>query len=229
MKRVLHIGTKKDEGDIVLDFFSGSNTLAQAVIEQNASDYGNRRFIMVQIPERIENSLYPTISDLGKERIRLCAKKIHDENPLLSGDIGFRVFKLASTNIREWDPERDNIPQTLLESVDHLKSDRTDQDILFEIILKLGLDLSLSTEQKTIAGKVVHAIGSGALFVCLEKRIELDDVPDLGHGIAEWHKMLAPAGATHIVFRDSAFVDDSAKANITAILKQHGLENVRSI
>jgi adenine-specific DNA-methyltransferase len=232
IQRIMELSTRSDDDSIVLDFFAGSGSTLHAVMSQNAMDGGNRRCFLIQLPEPLKNykeGSLSTIADITKERVRKAGSNILKENSMFAGDIGFRVFKLASTNIREWDPERDKITQTLLESVDHLKSDRTDQDILFEIILKLGLDLSLSTEQKTIAGKVVHAIGSGALFVCLEKRIELDEVSDLGHGIAEWHKMLAPAGATHIVFRDSAFADDSAKANISAILKQHGIENVRSI
>jgi adenine-specific DNA-methyltransferase len=144
-------------------------------------------------------------------------------------DLGFRVFKLDSTNIRAWDPNRENLSQTLLNSVEHLKADRTEDDILFELLLKLGLELTVPIEPKSIAGKTVYSIGVGSLFVCLLPQIGREEIEPLAHGIVDWYKDLAPAGETQIVFRDSAFTDDVAKTNVTAILKQHGLENVRSI
>jgi adenine-specific DNA-methyltransferase len=169
------------------------------------------------------------IAELTKERLRRAGKKIREENPMFAGDLGFRVFKLASSNIRAWDPNRDDLPATLQESIEHLKTDRTEQDILFELLLKLGLDLTIPIEQKTIAGKAVHNIGAGTLLVCLAEQIAAAKVEPLALGIAAWHKELAPAGETTVVFRDSAFADDVAKTNLTAILQQHGLENVRSL
>ncbi len=148
---------------------------------------------------------------------------------MFTGDLGFRVFKLASSNIRAWDPDRDDLPKTLEESVEHLKTDRTEADILFELLLKLGLDLTVPIEHKTIAGKTVHSIGAGTLLVCLAPKITAAEVEPLALGIADWHKQLAPAGETTVVFRDSAFADDVAKTNLTAILQQHGLETVRSL
>ena len=144
-------------------------------------------------------------------------------------DLGFRVFKLDSSNIQAWDPNRDDLPKTLDESVQHLKLDRTEADILYELLLKLGLDLCVPIEQKTIAGKAVHSIGGGVLLACLAEKITRDDVEPLAQGIADWHKALAPAGDTTCVFRDSAFADDVAKTNLAAILNQHGLANVRSL
>jgi adenine-specific DNA-methyltransferase len=143
---------------------------------------------------------------------------------MFAGDLGFRVFKLASSNIRAWDPNRDDLPTTLHDSIEHLKTDRTEQDILFELLLKLGLDLTIPIEQKSIAGKAVHNIGAGTLLVCLAEQIAAAEVEPLALGIAAWHKELAPAGETTVVFRDSAFADDVAKTNLTAILQQHGLE-----
>ena len=148
---------------------------------------------------------------------------------MFAGDVGFRVFKLASSNIRAWEPDRENLAQTLEASVEHLKTDRTEADILFELLLKLGLDLTVPIEQKAIAGKTVHSIGAGTLLVCLAPQIAAAEVEPLALGIVEWHKQLAPAGETSVVFRDSAFADDVAKTNLTAILQQHGLENVRSL
>jgi adenine-specific DNA-methyltransferase len=148
---------------------------------------------------------------------------------MFAGDLGFRVFKLDSSNIRAWEPDRENLDQTLLDSVEHLKADRTEADILFELLLKLGLDLCVPMEKRTIAGKDVHAVGGGVLLACLATQITRDEVEPLALGIVEWHKALAPAGDTTSVFRDSAFVDDVAKTNLAAILEQHGITTVRSL
>ncbi|MGD0231069.1 MAG: site-specific DNA-methyltransferase, partial [Syntrophorhabdales bacterium] len=215
--------------DIVLDFFAGSGTTAQAVLEQNKRDGGSRKFILVQLPEPTGREDYPTIAEITKERLRRAGKKIKEENPMFVGDLGFRVFKLDSTNIRAWEPDRDNLDRTLLDSVDHLRADRTEADILYELLLKLGLDLCVPIEDRTIAGKNVHSIGAGTLLVCLAPQIAREEVEPLALGMAEWHKELGPAGETTVVFRDSAFADDVAKTNLTAILQQHGLENARSL
>jgi adenine-specific DNA-methyltransferase len=121
------------------------------------------------------------------------------------------------------------LPKTLEDSVEHLKTNRSESDILFELLLKLGLDLTVPIEEKKIGGKAVHSIGAGTLMVCLSDKISAKDVEPLALGIVAWHKQLAPTGETSIVFRDSAFADDVAKTNLTAILQQHGLENVRSL
>ena len=110
------------------------------------------------------------------------------------------------------------------ESVEHLKTDRTEQDILFELLLKLGLDLTVPIEQKTIAGKVVHSIGAGTLLACLAEQIAPSEVEPLALGSSPGTRQLSPAGETTVVFRDSAFADDVAKTNLTAILQQHGLK-----
>lgn len=230
--------------DIVLDFFAGSGTTAHAAMAVNAVDSGARRYILVQLPEPLdpENKEQKVaanfcdkikkprnIAELTKERLRRAAKKIREENRLFAGDLGFRVFKLASSNIQAWDPDRENLAETLEASVEHLKTDRTEEDILFELLLKLGLDLTVPIEEKKIAGKTVHSIGAGALLVCLSPLIAAAEVDPLALGIVAWHKELSPAGETSVVFRDSAFDDDVAKTNITAILQQHGLDNVRSL
>ena len=227
-----------------MDFFAGSGTTAEAVLRMNASDGGTRRYALVQLPEPLdgENKDQKTVADycvklkrpsniaeLTKERLRRAAKKVRDENPLFIGDLGFRVFKLDSSNIRAWELDRDDLPKTLVESVEHLKTDRTEADILYELLLKLGLDLCVPIEQKTIAGKTVHSIGGGVLLACLAEQITRDEVEPLAQGIVAWHKALAPAGDATCVFRDSAFADDVAKTNLAAILNQHGLQNLRSL
>ncbi len=196
---------------------------------QNAADDGNRRVISIQLPEPTDRQDYPTISAITRERLRRAGKKIREKNSMFAGDLGFRVFKLASSNIRAWDPKRDDLPTTLEESIDHLKSDRTEQDILFELLLKLGLDLTVPIDKQAIAGKAVHSVGAGTLLACMAEKIAASEVEPLALGIVAWHKTLSPAGDTTIVFRDSAFANDVSKTNLTAILQQHGLENVRSL
>jgi adenine-specific DNA-methyltransferase len=242
-------GQATNSGDIVMDFFAGSGTTAQAVMAKNAGDMGNRRYVLVQLPERFdpENNDQKaaavfcgtlkkprTIAELTKERLRRAGKKIRDENPLFAGDLGFRVFKLASSNIRAWEPDRDKLAETLEASIEHLKTDRTEQDILFELLLKLGLDLCVLIETKQVEGAKkqahdIHSIGGGSLLVCLSPAIPQADVEPLALGLVAWHKALKPAGETTVVLRDSAFADDVAKTNLTAILQQHGLETVRSL
>ncbi len=170
-----------------------------------------------------------TIAELTKERLRRAAKKIKDESPMFAGDLGFRVFKLDSSNIRSWEPDRENLEQTLLDSIVHIKNDRTERDILFELLLKLGLDLCVPIETRIIAAKKIHSIGAGVLFACLDEKITREEVESLGIGIVKWHTELSPAGESTVVFRDSAFTDDVAKTNLAAILEQHGLSNVRSL
>ena len=271
------MATHEDKSAIVLDFFSGSAASAHAAMQLNAEDGGMRRYVMVQLPEICDEKSdaakagYKTIAELTKERLRRAGKKIREENPLFAGDLGFRVFKLASSNIRAWDPNRDKLAESLEASVEHLKTDRTEQDILFELLLKLGLDLCVPIEtrifyhekheahekggdQKVEAMRslhpqdfrafrvfrgspaespegshTVHSIGGGSLLVCLSPSIPQADVEPLALGLVAWHKELKPAGESTVVFRDSAFADDVAKTNLTAILNQHGLETVRSL
>ena len=182
--------------EIVLDFFAGTGSTMDAVFRQNAEDGATRKCILVQLPEPLSATAgaFRTIAELAKERLRRAGKKIREENPMFAGDLGFRVFKLASSNIRAWEPNRDDLPTTLHESIEHLKTDRTEQDILFELLLKLGLDLTMPIEQKSIAGKAVHNIGAGTLLVCLAEQIAAAEVEPLALGIVAWHKELAPAG-----------------------------------
>jgi adenine-specific DNA-methyltransferase len=235
--------------DIVLDLFSGSGTTGHAVMTQNTTDTGNRRYIMVQLPEPLDPTDKDqkvaadycdklkrprTIAELTKERLRRAGKKIREEFPLFTGDLGFRVFKLDSTNIREWDPNPDSLAESLEAAIEHLKSDRSEQDILFELLLKLGIDLCVPIEQRSLPGSAgqahtLHSIGAGTLMVCLSTSIPLADVEPLALALVAWHGELQPAGDTTVVFRDSAFPDDVAKTNLTAILQQHGLESVRSL
>ena len=225
---MLAIGTSSSN-DLVLDFFAGSGTTAQSVYQANAIDSGTRKFILVQLPELTGRSDYATISDITKERIRRAGKKVGAESPLFKGDLGFRVFKLAASNIRAWEPDAADVENSLLKNAEHLVQGRNEQDVLFELLLKLGLDLCVPIETKSIAGKTVHSIGGGALVACLSDGLTKDVIEPLSAGIVAWMKELAPAVATRIVFKDSGFVDDIAKTNMAAILNQSGISDVRSL
>ena len=242
LRDIIQLAT--EDRDLVLDFFAGSGTTGHAVMAQNAEDSGNRRYILVQLPEPLapENKEQKTaadfcdklgrprtIAELTKERLRRAGNKIKVDNPMFAGDTGFRVFKLDSSNIRAWDPNASNLAETLEQHIEHLKTDRSEADILYELLLKLGLDLCVPIEKRNIAGKQVHAIGGGVLIACLSDKITSNDVETLAQGIVELHKALNPAGDSTCVFRDAAFADDVAKTNLAAILNQHGLENVRSL
>jgi len=239
---LLEQGSQAD--DIILDFFAGSGTTAHAVLQQNAADQSRRRFIMVQLPEPLDPGNREqktaadfcdklgkprTIAELTKERLRRAAAKVKEDNRLFSGDTGFRVFKLDRSNIRAWDPNREDLEASLFEHQDHLLEGRSETDVLYELLLKLGLDLCVPIEQRTIAGSDVYSVGGGVLLACLSEQIARDSVELLAQGIVDWHKELAPIGDTICVFRDSAFADDIAKTNMAAILQQQGIANVRSL
>ena len=223
------VATRTSDSDIVVDFFAGSGSLGQAVMQQNAVDGGRRRFIVVQLPELSGREDYPTIAEVTKERLRRAARVVEKENPGCGVDWGFRVMKLDTSNIRVWDPVPNDLEDSLLAGLDHIEPGRTELDILTELLLKLGLDLCVPIETRAIAGKSVYSVAAGTLIACLDEAVSREDVEPLGQGIAEWYKALAPAGETTVVFRDSAFADDVAKTNLTAILEQRGLGNVRSL
>lgn len=243
------IGITRTEGeDIVLDFFGGSGTTGHAVMRANAMDGGSRRFILVQLPEPIESNdanqraafqfcealqKKPSIAELTKERLRRAAAKIREEHPMFSGDLGFRVFKLDATNMREWDTTPEDLEASLLEHVDHIKPDRSKSDLLFELLLKLGLDLCVSMEERTVSSEgrshQISSVGGGVLMTCMSDRISQADVEAIGAALADWRVALSPAGDTTCVFRDSAFEDNVAKTNLSAILAQRGFTRVRSL
>lgn len=237
------IQTVTSEDDTILDFFAGSGTTGHAVMAQNAQDGAKRRYILVQLPEPLstENKEQRiaaefcvsigkplSIGELTKERLRRSASKIKEETGF-EGDLGFRVYKLASSNIAAWEPKPSDLEGTLLANAEHLVPGRSEQDVLYELLLKLGLDLCVPIEKMDIAGKAVHSIGGGALIVCLSDGLTKDVVEAVATGIIAWWKELAPAVDTRVVFKDSGFADDVAKANMAAILSQNGILDVRSL
>jgi len=244
IRRLLEILSSPSSNDLIVDFFAGSGTTGDAVVSQNAIDGGNRRYLLVQLPEPLDHAAKgqgtaadycnelgkpPTLAELTKERLRRSNAKLLEAQPMFSANIGFRVFKLDSSNIREWEPSREDIAESLEAHVENLRADRTEQDILYELLLKRGLDLCVPIETREIAGKAVHSIGGGSLIVCLAESITREDGEALALGIVGWHKDIDPAGETAVIFRDAAFADDVVKTNVAAILEQNGLKNVRSI
>lgn len=242
LRYLIQIGCESN--DVVLDFFAGSGSTAYALWLQEVADNAQRKLILVQLPEPLDpnnekqrpaiqfcdNLKKPrTIAELTKECLRRTGAKIKSENPQSSADTGFRVFKLSNSNIRAWNPSPTDLEADLLTHEDHLIEGRSESDILYELLLKLGLDLCVPIEQQQIAGKTVHSIGGGVLLACLAEQITRDLVEDLAQGIIAWHKAQAPASDSTCVFRDSAFVDDIAKTNLAAILSQAGIKNVRSL
>jgi adenine-specific DNA-methyltransferase len=218
--------------DIVLDFFAGTGSTMDAVFQQNAEDKGNRRCILVQLPEPLpgaESAGWTSVADITKARLCGAGKKVREATPGFAGDLGFRVFKLDTSNIRAWNPNPDDLKATLFDHLDHIEPGRSADDILYEILLKLGLDLCVPVEQQTIAGKPVHSVGGGVLMACLAESIQVTEVEELALGIAAWRKAQGTVGETTAVFRDSAFQNDVAKSNLAAILEQHGIKQVRSL
>ena len=227
LRGLVAIATRAD--DIVVDFFAGSGTTGHAVWTANFSDQGNRRFVMVQLPEITGREDFRTISEITKQRLRRAGEKLKGDSPLLKGDFGFRVFKLAASNIRAWEPDAADLENSLLKNAEHLVQGRKEQDVLYELLLKLGLDLCVPIETKAIAGKAVYSIGGGALIACLADGLTKDVIEPLASGIVAWRAVLAPAVDTRVVFKDSGFADDIAKTNMAAILNQNGISDVRSL
>jgi adenine-specific DNA-methyltransferase len=231
-------------GDIILDFFAGSGTTGHAVMEQSAEDGCPRRYILVQLPEPLSESnpdqasaaafcrgleKPANIAELTKHRLRRAADLFRESTVQGGADLGFRVFKLDTSNVRAWSSVPGNVADTLFANAEHLLPGRSDDDLLAEVALKFGLDLCVPIEVRTISGKRVQCIGGGVLLTCFGHSIDAVDVESLAQGIVAWHKELAPAGDTTCVFRDSAFADDVAKTNMAAILEQNGIANVRSL
>lgn len=224
--RMVYISTNKD--DIILDFFSGSGTTAHAVMQLNAEDAGNRKFIMVQLPEINEEKSeaykagYENICEIGKERIRRAGEKVVSESGKTDLDIGFKVFKLDDSNIKEWNPDYNKLEETLNEMVDNLKSDRSKEDLLYEILIKMGIELTEPIKEIKVGDKIIYNIGMGSLMICLEDDISIDVINEIPKHKSEFVDM-------KVVFKETGISDDSTKMNAIQNLKQFGITDVRSV
>ena len=234
IKRLVSVITEPD-GCFVLDFFSGSAATAHAVMSLNAEDGGRRKFIMVQLPEKCDSESeaykagYGTICEIGEERIRRTGESIREEwqkkeenKGLLAEtecpiDIGFKVFELDSTNINPWDNSKELDEKTLFDTAAVFKSDRSKEDILYEIMLKYGV-FDQPTSEVDVNGKIMYRVGRRHMIVCLEDNIEDNDITEIC--------MLEPRV---VVFKEDGFKDDNAKINAEYNLKKAGVEDVKCI
>lgn len=212
---------------IVLDFFSGSATTAQSTMELNSKDNKHRKFIMIQIPEATDEKSdafkagYKNICEIGKERIRRAGDKIVKETGNTNLDIGFKVFKLASSNLEKWDPDNKNLKESLI--VDNIKQDRTKDDLIYEIMLKYGMDLTWPIQKENN----IYSIGYGALIVCLEDSITKENTNEITNHIL---KLVGNSSISRVVFKDSSFGNrDSVKTNIKEIFSNKGIEKFITI
>ena len=235
---LIDIGNLKDD-EIVLDFFAGSATTAHAVMKLNSIDGMKRKFILVQLPEPLSEDIKeqkdafrflksinkpPFLTELGKERIRRVSNSIKADSSKHLGDLGFKTFKLDETNIKPWDAHSENLEEILRQSIESIKSDRTAEDVLYEILLKYGIELTVPVETEIVNGRKVFVVGAGALIVCLDDEITSEVV----ESIAKLKDELDPE-TTQVVFKDAGFADSNVKTNAIQILKQAGIDDVKSI
>ncbi|MBZ0152376.1 MAG: site-specific DNA-methyltransferase [Planctomycetes bacterium] len=227
--RMLEIATKDADDAIVLDFFAGSGTTAHAVLEQNQKDGGNRKFILVQLPERIEGRTdYPTIADITKERVRRVIKNLNDadKGQLRSAndpkpDRGFRVFQLAASNFKPWNGDQAKDAKALNEQLElqleHVLPDRSEQDLLYEILLKDGFELTTPIETTTVHGFRVHSVAGGELLLCLQDKLTHELITTL-----------ADKKPSRVVFLDRGFRDnDQLKANAAKLFASKAGDNFK--
>lgn len=228
IERLIKQGTDGD--GIVLDFFAGSGSTAEAVFQANRSDGGTRNFILVQLPERTERNDFPTIAEVTKERIRRAIKKFskNGEGTLAFGetestDHGFRVFKLAESNFTTWDAQVAHEPKALENQlefhVDHIRDERTPDDILYELLLKSGFPLTTLVEKQTLAGKTVYSVAGGALMICLERELTLELI-----------RAIAEKKPERVVCLDEGFAgNDQLKANAVQTFKTKGVVKFQTV
>ena len=223
LKRIVTVANVK--GALILDFFSGSATTAHAVMQLNAEDGGNRKFIMVQLPEVTDEKSeaykagYKNICEIGKERIRRAGKKIKEESPLTTQDLdtGFRVLKLDSSNMRDvfYTPEAFT-QQDLFE--DNIKGDRTEEDLLFQVMIELGIELSAKIDKTSIAGKTVWNVNEGYLMACFDEGVNESTI-----------KEVAQQKPFYFVMRDSSLANDNVADNFEQIWEEYSKDTVRRI
>ena len=213
------------DNDILLDFFSGSATSAHAIMVNNVINHGNKKYILVQLPEEIDNesdaykSGFKNICEIGKERIRRASKKISEEYPKSVYDDGFRVFKCDSSNMKDIYYTPSETQQSLFDTyADNIKEDRTPEDLLFQVMLDLGVLLSSKIEETTIAGKQVYNVADGFLIACFDKDVTEETV-----------KAVAEKKPYYAVFRDSSMANDSVATNFDQIFASISPDTVRKV
>lgn len=249
IRNLINISNAKNN-DIILDFFSGSSSTSDAVMQFNNENSATLKFINVQLPENLDDSLVGadaktkkqiqdsisfldsiqkshSITEIGKERIRRAGEKIvaNSESQIKSLDVGFKVFKLDTSNIKEWDSEyaAKDLQNSLLDHVDNIKEGRED-DVLYELLLKHGLDLTTSIMEINVNDKTIYNIGAGALYICLASEIDRS----IAEGIIEEDKIWETPRVT-VIFKDTGFNSDKDKTNVIQTLKVAGITDVKSV
>ena len=225
LARIIDFVTK--ENDTILDFFSGSASTAHSVLKINSDDAGNRKFIMVQLPEETDEKSeaykagYKTIPEIGKERIRRAGAKIKEENPMLTSelDTGFRVLKLDSSNMKDVYYNPADYELSLFDNLaDNIKEDRTPEDLLFQVMLDLGVELSSKIEESTIGGKKVFNVADGFLYACFDENVTEDVITEI-----------AKKNPYYFVMRDSSMANDSVATNFEQIFATYSPDTVRKV
>ena len=220
--------SQSEKSEIYLDFFSGSATTAEAIMENNYQKNKKDNFILIQIPEETDEKSeafkagYKNICEIGKERIRRAGEKIVEESGKNSLDTGFKVFKLDSSNFKKWAPNYDNLEKTLDDFADNINEvDRTQEDLIYEIMLKYGIDLTLPIEEYDVGENKIYSIGFGALLICLDNKITKD--------ITDYIIELASEDVSRVVFKDNGFASDADKTNIKETLRTHNIDEFITI
>jgi adenine-specific DNA-methyltransferase len=228
VRLIKHLATIANvvSSDIVLDFFSGSGTTAQAILELNREDGAHRKFILVQLPEPTESTRFPTVTDIGKERIRRVIARIKDTRDVAGHrvpSLGVRIFSLAESNFQPWNADSLKDAEELVRQLElhanHIRDDRTTEDLLYEILLKSGFPLTTSVERLKLAGKVVYSIAGGAMLICLERELTLEAI-----------RATAEYKPERVVCLDQGFAgNDSLKANAVQLFKTKGITSFKTV
>ncbi|WP_277438959.1 DNA methyltransferase [Streptomyces sp. SPB162] len=228
ISRWLGLVTQNATEALVLDFFAGSGSTGHAVMDLNAADGGDRRYILVQLDEFVGTDGYDTIAGITRERLRRAGNLIASKRTLDAADIdtGFRSYRLASSNVKAWDGTPDQLD--LLGAVDNLVTGRTTDDLLVETMLRLGVDLTTPLETREVAGSTLYNL-AGTLFAYFGTDITVGRANEVTKALVAWRDEIQGDADTTVVVRDTGFVDAAAKLNFAAALEQAGFTTLRSI
>lgn len=230
IQRMLELVSDGDEDCIVLDFFAGSGSTAHAVLDANAKDGGQRKFILVQLPEPTGREDFTTISDIAKERVRRVIRKLDPngqgqlrEDGVMEQDRGFRAFELRESNLASWEAQGSEDAEALVTQlqvhVEHIRVGRNDHDLLYEVLLKSGFPLTTTVQTLEIRGKTVFSVADGALLLCLDRQLTLELIREI-----------AARGPERVVCLDAGFAgDDQLKANAFQLFKSKGVTTFQTV
>ena len=216
---MLRIATNSNTEDIILDFFSGSATTGHAVMELNKEDGGNRKYILVQLPAPMESQKFSSLADIGKERLTSAGSRIKEESPLTTANLDIGVLKLDSSNMKDVYYNPSETEQIAMEGLaDNIKPDRTPEDLLFQVMLDLGVLLSSKIKESTIAGKKVFNVADGFLIACFDANVTDEVITEI-----------AKKKPYYFVMRDSSMASDSVATNFEQIFATYSPDTVRKV